>query len=280
MGNNEVRYDMSVVMGSKNRKNLIKATVKSIRENGFQGKLEIIVVDGGSIDGTCDWLAKQKDVYTIIQPNFSILDENGIKKKAHSWGEFMNLAFKACHSDYICMVSDDLILAPGCLQSGYDEIHNKILQGEKIGGGAFFFREFPRHDFYRVIKLPQNYININHGIYYRPALEAVGWLNESDYNFYCGDGDIAMRLNISGYKTIALENSFADHLVHMPSKHKKKPQWYINDKNTFNTKYPYPCTEDVIIQYSKHLIDHCVFWRYALKNVVAGYLLKLWDRWK
>ena len=126
------KYDISVVMGSKNRKNLIKATIESIRNNGFNGTVEIIVIDGGSIDGTCDWLAKQKNVFTIIQPNYSIIDDNGVKKKAHSWGEFMNIGFKYAHSDFICMVSDDLILAKGCLQNGLNEIKSHIAKGEKI----------------------------------------------------------------------------------------------------------------------------------------------------
>ena len=70
-------------MGSKNRKNLLKATINSIRTNGFNGNIEIIVVDGGSTDGTCDWLAKQTDVFTIVQPNYSIVDKNGVRCKAH-----------------------------------------------------------------------------------------------------------------------------------------------------------------------------------------------------
>ena len=48
------------------------------------------------------------------------------------------------------MVSDDLILHEGCLQNGYDELERRRINGEKIGAGAFYFREFPRHDFYRV----------------------------------------------------------------------------------------------------------------------------------
>lgn len=56
------QYDISVVLGSKNRKKLIKATIESIRGNKFNGSIEIIVIDGGSTDGTCDWLAKQTDI--------------------------------------------------------------------------------------------------------------------------------------------------------------------------------------------------------------------------
>lgn len=83
--------DISVVLGSKNRKKLIRATIESIRRNNFNGSMEIIVIDGGSTDGTCDWLAKQRDVFTIIQPNYNIVDLDGIQKRKHSWGEFMYL---------------------------------------------------------------------------------------------------------------------------------------------------------------------------------------------
>ena len=75
-------YDLSVVMGSKNRKNLLKATINSIRTNGFNGNIEIIVVDGGSNDGTCDWLAKQTDVFTIVQPNYTTINDKGIDRKS------------------------------------------------------------------------------------------------------------------------------------------------------------------------------------------------------
>ena len=78
------QYDISVVLGSKNRKKLIKATIESIRKNKFNGSIEIVVVDGGSTDGTCDWLAEQTDVITIIQPNYTTTNDKGIKCKAHS----------------------------------------------------------------------------------------------------------------------------------------------------------------------------------------------------
>lgn len=31
--------------------------------------------------------------------------------------------------------------------------------------------------------LPKGYININHGFYYKPALEDVNWLDEINYFF-------------------------------------------------------------------------------------------------
>lgn len=271
------KYDISVVMGSKNRKNLIKATIESIRNNGFNGTIEIIVIDGGSTDGTCAWLAKQKDVFTIIQPNYSIIDKNGVKKRAHSWGEFMNIGFKCAHSDFICMVSDDLILAKGCLQKGVNKLKEHIAKGEKIGGGAFYFREWPRHDYYRVIKLANENIHINHGIYYRPAMKDVGWLDEKNFNFYCADGDFTMRLNNAGWKTIDLHECFAAHLVHMPKRKRAIPQWYVEDGETYHRLYPQKVEEPLKKHPKLPKIDVRSFWMYAFKNVVCGYLLKILD---
>ena len=41
------------------------------------------------------------------------------------------------------------------------------LMAKKVGAGAFYFREFPRHDFYRVGVLPKNYVTLNHGFYFK-----------------------------------------------------------------------------------------------------------------
>ncbi|MFH6999045.1 glycosyltransferase family 2 protein [Flavobacterium sp. FlaQc-57] len=275
------KYDITLVLGSKNRKRLLKATIESIRNNGFSGQIEIIVIDGGSNDGSCDWLAKQKDVFTIIQPNFKKKDEQGVSFLAHSWGNFMNIAFKSAKSPWIVMVSDDLILAKGALQKGYDLLVDKVNKGEKIGGGAFYFREYPRHDFYRVGLLPKGYININHGFYNKEALEDVNYIEENEFNFYCADGDLIMRLNDKGWKTIPLEDSFANHLVHKPVfKKEKLSASTMRDIEVFNSKYPYPCEINEIKKNSDISIETMPFWKSGFSNCIFGILLKIYDQYR
>lgn len=280
----ENKPDISVVLGSKNRKNLIKATIESIRNNGFNGKIEIIVIDGGSNDGTCNWLAQQKDIFTIVQPNYKIKDTDGISILAHSWGNFMNIAFKQAQADWIVMVSDDLLLEKGCLQKGYNFLNEKVESGEKVGGGAFYFREYPRHDYYRVINLPGDNININHGFYYKKALEDIGYIDEITYNFYYGDSDLSLRLSLKGWELFPLNACFAEHLVHLPKFSQKNKISPITERDTFrfNQLYnnlPYP-SKDVDMIYQDIYIDIRPFWKYALKNCVLGKALKYYDKYK
>ena len=272
-------YDISVVLGSKNRKGLIKATIKSIRENGFKGNLEIIVVDGGSTDGTCDWLAKQKDVFTIIQPNYKYIDQDGISVLAHSWGEFMNIGFKYASAPYIVMVSDDLILHKGCLQNGFDEMERRRKAGDKIGAGAFYFREFPRHKYYRVGLLPGNFVALNHGFYSKEALISVDFLDEKNYNFYAADSDIVMRMNLAGWKSIALETCFSEHLCHKPKfkdRGKLSPS-NQRDMDVFDRKYPYEQENYAIWRNCTEKTDVSAFYLESPLNVFYGYLLKYYD---
>lgn len=208
------RPDLSVVLGSLNRRRLLKQTIRNIRENGFRGTMEIIVVDGGSTDGTCEWLARQADVLTFIQPNYKVSGPNGELRRAHSWGEFMNLGFRQTKAPWILMISDDLVLCRGAIQNGVEMLNELQRQGRRIGGGAIYFREYPRERDYRVVLLPGGYIHINHGFFWNEAMQDVGYADEENFEFYGADGDLTMRLNLAGWTTVALEKSYAEHLNH------------------------------------------------------------------
>ena len=268
---------ISIITVAFNSSKTIKGTIESIISQDYNN-IEYLIIDGGSKDGTANWLAKQKNILSIIQPNYIIKQNFGLSKLKYSWGNFINIAFKMATSDFIVMISDDLILNYGCLQNGFDEMINRINNGENIGGGAFYFREYPRMQDYRIGLLPRKFININHGIYNKNALKSINYFNEIDYNFYCSDGDLAMRLNFAGWKTIALENSFSNHLVHLPQMFKSNPnQSIINDIKHFQELYSDE-VHDNLTTCGNNSVNLLAFWIFGFKNCIMGLLMRIYDK--
>ncbi|WP_051220027.1 glycosyltransferase [Rheinheimera baltica] len=198
---------ISVVIGSFNRKALLKRCIDAVRIELAEVKHEIVVVDGGSTDGALDWLITQKDIITIVQHNKGEWNSKEIERKP--WAYFMNLAFKICTANYICMLSDDSYIFNKAIINGLSLIE-KSNPEEKIGAVAFYFRDFPlRKRFSVAYNLDKLYVN--HGIYSRKALEDVGFIDES-YYFYFADTDLVLKLNQKGYKCIPSPNSLVEHI--------------------------------------------------------------------
>src|ERR1043166_1154904 len=107
---------VSVVIGTYNRIDFLKPTMETVRAELSDSRHEIIVVDGGSDDGTIKWLVEQKDIISIIQHNRG--EWNGKPIERQSWGYFMNLGFRAASSRYICMLSDACLVIPGAIKNG------------------------------------------------------------------------------------------------------------------------------------------------------------------
>ncbi len=203
---------VSVVLGTFERLEFLKLTIESVRAelNGIVG--EIIVVDGGSADGTIEWLTAQKDIVTIVQHNRG--EWRGQKILRRSWGYFMNLAFKVSAGKYVCMVSDDCLLVPGCIQNGVTHCESKLAAGEKIGAVAFFWRNWPESKRYCVGRTIGRKLFVNHGLYLRDALEHVRFIDEERYFFYHADADLSLKIWDAGYAIIESPASFVEHYSH------------------------------------------------------------------
>jgi len=201
----------SVVLGSYNRGSLLQHAIESVRENATFAKHEIIVVDGGSTDGSLEWLSRQKDVITIIQHNHGEFRGKPIERR--SWGYFMNLGFKAAQGKYILMISDDCVLLPNAVEQGINAFEKHLAQRQKIGGAAFYFRNWPSESDYYVQRTLGGKLMVNHGLFLREALEKVGWIDESNYAFYKADGDLCLRLWQAGYKIIDAPDAIVEHYL-------------------------------------------------------------------
>ncbi|MFA6074530.1 MAG: glycosyltransferase [Negativicutes bacterium] len=203
---------VSVILGTYNRLKFLKLTVDSIRKELMGSDCEIIIVDGGSTDGTISWLAKQKDVITIIQHNRGEWKGKLIQQK--SWGFFMNLGFKSASGKYVCMISDDCIVLPGAIRNGYELFERELAIGKKIGAVAFYWRNWPEMKNYWVGLTLGNKMFVNHGMYLKQALEVVGYIDEKSFAFYHADGDLCLKMWQAGYEIIDSLESYVEHFSH------------------------------------------------------------------
>ena len=174
---------VSVVIGSYQRNGFIQLAIESVRADLINTPHEIIVVDGGSTDGSLEWLISQKDIITIAQHNRGIWNGKTIIKK--SWGYFMNLGFKIAKGKYICMLSDDCIVTPNSLINGIQLFDNSLANPSiKVGAIAFYWRNWPKDQKYLVGKTWGDNIFVNHGLYLNAALKEVSYADEDNYHFY------------------------------------------------------------------------------------------------
>lgn len=201
---------VTAVLGSYNRRWFLQRSLDSLRHELATIPHEIIVVEGGSTDGSVNWLTRQKDVLLILQHNHGTWHGQPVERR--SWGGFMNLAMKAARGKYVLMVSDDCLLDAGTLASGLAEFEQVLGEGKNLGALAFPFLEWP------TIQRPWvrkafGQVYVNHGLFLRAALERVGWIDDN-FRFYFADFDLCMRMVQAGYQIDVARDARVLHSYH------------------------------------------------------------------
>jgi GT2 family glycosyltransferase len=126
----------------------------------------------------------------------------------------MNIAFRAAHGIYIVMISDDCLLLPHSINRGVERVETLAKEGRRVGGVAFYYRDWPHERKYYVQLTLGGNLMVNHGIFVRPVLEEIGWADEDRYSFYKADSDLCLRIWQAGYEIVDCPEAYVEHHAH------------------------------------------------------------------
>ena len=208
---------ISIVTGTLNRKNLLPNLIKNtINDNN----LELILVDGGSTDGTIDFIKN------LNNEKIKLIEVG----KRSSYPHFMNIGIENAKYDLICQWNDDALLINKWsdvldeISEEYDVYHFNWKYGniEDIKNQNWNVSGTHGKNGWC---LTENVVN--YGVYNKKVFKEIGMYND-EYQYYYADGDMTKRSLYFGYKHKLLENIKVCSVI-TP----KKAIHYNNDKSIY-----------------------------------------------
>ncbi len=207
---------LSIVSGSYQRLASLQRMVASVRQSIPRGiSYEVIVVDGGSTDGTQDWCKAQSDIVLIEH-----------KELRGAIRAFCDGA-KMAHGDYVLLSNDDVVIIPGSIMRAL--VH---LETHPTCGAVAFADDRPAPGYenersYKVQGMTVRTIDGNShtmpyaqvGLFRRWLGDAAGWWGADDPvmgagHTYGGDNYLSARIWEFGYSVDTLTGVYCqDRLV-------------------------------------------------------------------
>lgn len=192
---------ISIVTGTLDRKDLLPGLIDNTVNKSE--KLELVLVDGGSTDGTIEYIKE------LQHPQIKLIEYG----KRSPYPHFMNLGIESSKYEYIVQWNDDVLLV-----NDWDDIFNEIDDSEfyifnwKYGNsdditnlqwvkGDYRDNGWCIWDDYEKNKE----VVMNYGIYSKKIFREIG-LYSNEYKYYYADGDMARRAYLFGYKMKSCPN--------------------------------------------------------------------------
>jgi glycosyltransferase involved in cell wall biosynthesis len=187
---------ISIVTGTLNRVGMLPALISNTVLS--DERLELVLVDGGSNDGTIDYIQK------LNHPQIKLIEVGGRSSYPH----FMNLGIQAATHEVICQWNDDVILCNEWsevfleLQSNHDFYLFNWKYGSLEDSKSFDWLKGRDHsDGWCLCNIADSggEIVMNYGLYQKKIFREIGMYNP-EYEYYCADGDMSYRAYQFGYK--------------------------------------------------------------------------------
>lgn len=186
---------ISIITGTLNRGPLLPRLIENTVE--ANEKLELVLVDGGSTDGTIKYIKEEN------HPRIKLIEVGGRSSYPH----FMNLGIQHASHEIVCQWNDDVLLANDWEEvfSEIDDEHDFYLFNWKYGNVSdmtnpdWLSGNDHSNDWFLTNAKPEHNIVMNYGLYKKKIFREIGMYN-SEYRYYAADGDMAERAYYFGYK--------------------------------------------------------------------------------
>lgn len=185
---------VSIVMGTYNRIADLKESIESVRVSVGALNYEIIVVDGGSTDGSREYLVTQPDVVLLAEWKL----DGAIRA--------FNKGFSLARGWAVVQFNDDAVCIGNVIEKSY---HHLWAAREWLGQIAWLF-DTGGDGYFRKGDIVRDLQTANLGICQAWIGHAVGWWGLEDRT-YGGDNRLSLKVWELGYKVIALEQFRVHH---------------------------------------------------------------------
>ncbi|MFH1109656.1 MAG: glycosyltransferase family 2 protein [Planctomycetota bacterium] len=206
---------VSIVVPTFNRSGRLRRCIDKIRRN-VPHPHEVIVVDGGSTDGTREWLQAQDDPFEAQDKLRVILEA----KREGAVAAF-NKGFRAATGYYVMWLNDDAYPLPGAVEAAVATMERPDLTD--VGMVAFYHNWHSQRNVLDRVEQDgvsyelchvRGYPYANFGLIRRDLLERIGYADERFY-FFGFDPDLSLKVQINeGLKVIGCRQALVHHDEH------------------------------------------------------------------
>ena len=195
---------ISIVTGTLDRKNFLPELIKNTVDSS--DKVELILVDGGSSDGTIEYIKG------LNHERIKLIEVG----KRSSYPHYMNLGIENASHELICQWNDDALLV-----DSWDDVISEIEDGfdfyifnwkygvlEDMSNDDWITGRYHENQINKgwcIVDIDSHDIVMNYGIYRKKIFREIGMYHPR-FKYYYADADMSKRAYMFGYKYKGLKN--------------------------------------------------------------------------
>jgi glycosyltransferase involved in cell wall biosynthesis len=183
---------LSIVIATLNRRPLLVSAVTEAKELMGNIPHEFIIVDGGSTDGTIEWVRSQPCAVLIAQG-----------QRVGAVRAF-NEGFRAARGKYVVNLNDDVVFYGNPLTRAIKQLDSDDLIGQIAIPFQCPGEMGPRVDSLVVGNPRREMLYANFGVTRKSLGDQVGWWGNLTYQ-YNGDPNLSLGIWSRGYKVVKLD---------------------------------------------------------------------------